>query len=341
VGKIKTKAVLQYIFFLGLGFVLLWLSFHKLDMKLLWKEIESADYKWLALAIGFAALSHIARAARWNLLINSMGYKTRLSTTFFSVMVGYMANTAVPRMGEFMRCGVLSKKEKIPFNALFGTVISERLFDMLVLLIIIFLVVIFQVELVGSFLSKIFKPLFHSASANITFLVVSLFLVILSFVLIIWLLYVYKEKIKKLPFYQKVRLFLDGLWSGIKTVLKMKQKWLFIFYTVIIWFLYALMTWVPTKMYAETSSLTFIDGVTLLAISSLGIVAPVPGGIGAYHIIVKSFLHSVYGINQIVAGSFAAINHAGQTLFNVFMGIFSYFLLGILSKKQKPANEEY
>jgi len=339
VERKRVSAVLQYIFFLGLGFVLLWLSFHKLDMGMLWAEIKNADYEYIFIALLFAILSHIARAARWNLLINSMGYKTRLSTTFFSVMVGYMANTAVPRMGEFMRCGVLSKKEKIPFNALFGTVISERLFDMFVLLLIIFFVVVFQLEEVGGFLGRIFSPVIITTSANMFLLTVLAASLLILFVVGIWLLYRFREKIKKLPFYTKVRMFLDGFWNGIKTVLKMKQKWLFMFYTILIWLLYALMTWIPLKMYAETSHLTFLNGVTLLAISSLGVVAPVPGGIGAYHIIVKSFLHNVYGINQLVAGSFAAINHAGQTFLNVSIGIVSYFLLGFLSKKQKSANE--
>ena len=338
-AKSKVKAVIQYLFFLALGFVLLWLSFRKLNINLLWQEIKHADYQWLLLALIFAVLSHITRAARWNLMINSMGYKTRLSTTFFAVMVGYMANTAVPRMGEFMRCGVLSKKENIPFNALFGTVISERLFDMLVLLLIIFLVVLFQIDVVGGFLGKIFEPSFHSISENITLLAILVLVVIISFILVLWLMYRFREKIKQLSFYSKLRLFIDGFWNGIKTVLKMKQKWLFLFYTFLIWLFYALMTWIPLKMFSETGNLTFFDGVTLLAVSSLGMVAPVPGGIGAYHIITKSFLFKVYGINQIVAGSFAAVNHAGQTLLNVFTGIVSYFLLGFLSKKQKPANE--
>ncbi len=107
-------------------------------MDEVWSDIREANYSWLLISLVFAIVSHIFRALRWNLLINSLNYKTKLSTTFFAVMIGYMANTAVPRMGEFMRCGVLSKKEKIPFNALFGTVISERIFDLIVTFFIIF-----------------------------------------------------------------------------------------------------------------------------------------------------------------------------------------------------------
>ena len=337
--KSRLVSVLEYLFFLGLGFFLLWLSFRKLDLHEVWVDIENADYIWVLYSLFFAIMSHIVRSLRWNMLINSMGYKTRLSTTFFALMVGYMANTAVPRMGEFMRCGVLSKKEKIPFNSLFGTVISERLLDMLMLLLIIFMVIIFQLDLVGGYVNNIFSPIFHNLAVNIWTIVVAVGVVILVFLISIWLLYRFRERIKKLSFYTKVRLFLDGLWNGIRTVMNLKQKWLFIFYTFLIWFLYALMVYFPVKLLPETSFLTFVDGLTLLGIGSLGIVAPVPGGIGAYHFIIKSVLQEIYGVNGVAAGSFAAITHAGQTVMNIIVGAFSYFMIMFLSKKQNPLNE--
>jgi uncharacterized protein (TIRG00374 family) len=337
--KSRLVSILEYLFFLGLGFFLLWLSFRKLDLNKVWSDILHADYLWMFYSLFFAIASHIVRSIRWNMLINSMGYKTRLSSTFYSLMVGYMANTAVPRMGEFMRCGVLSKKEKIPFTALFGTVISERLLDMLMLLLIIFLVIVFQIDLVGTYVGNIFNPIFHNMADNMMVLVMVSGSVLLFFVLSIWLLYRFRNRIKKLSFYAKVRLFLDGLWDGIKTVLRLKQKWLFIFYTIIIWLFYVIMVYFPMKMLPETSILEFKDAFTLLGIGSLGIVAPVPGGIGAYHFIIKSVLYELYGINGAAAGSFAAITHAGQTLLNVGVGGFSYLMLMVLSKKQKPLNE--
>ncbi len=340
-GKKKSRliSILEYLFFLGLGFFLLWLSFRKLDLNKVWGDIVNADYIWMAYSLFFAIMSHIVRALRWNMLINSMGYKTRLSSTFYSLMVGYMANTAVPRMGEFMRCGVLSKKEKIPFNSLFGTVISERLLDMLMLLIIIFMVIIFQLDLVGGYVSHIFSPIFHNMANNLWPIVILVASVILFFVLSIWLLYRFRARIKRISFYEKVRVFLEGLWDGIKTVLRLKQKWLFIFYTIVIWLFYVLMVYFTFKLLPETLVLVFKDAFTLLGIGSLGIVAPVPGGIGAYHFIIKSVLSEVYGIGGVAAGSFAAITHAGQTLLNVGVGALSYFMLMVLSKKQKPLNE--
>jgi glycosyltransferase 2 family protein len=153
---------LKYLLFLLLGIFLLWLSFRQLDLSEVWADILKAHYIWMFIALVFAVFLHIFRALRWNLLINSMGYQTKLTTTFYAVMVGYMANTAVPRMGEFMRCGMLARKGNIPFNALIGSVISERVFDLLVLLVLLFGVVVFQWDLAGGFVTRMIGPLIES-----------------------------------------------------------------------------------------------------------------------------------------------------------------------------------
>ena len=339
INKKKIFSIFQYLFFLGLGIGLLYLSFRKLDMQEVWNDILIADYSWLIASLVVAISSHVVRALRWNLLINSLNYKTKLSTTFFAVMVGYMANTAVPRMGEFVRCGVLSKKEKIPFNVLFGTVISERIFDMITLLVVIFLVIVFQVDSLGEFLNQVFGPFFSDLFSNMQSILIFGGVSVLMIIVIVFLTIKLKEIIKRIPFYQKLSEFIIGLLDGVKTIMKLQQKWLFLFYTFIIWLFYAIMVYLPVFMLAETSHLTFINGLTILAIGSLGIVAPVPGGIGAYHFIVKAVLHELFGISANVAGSFAAITHAGQTILNVIVGSMSYFYMGFLAKKEKPLNE--
>ena len=336
--KKRLISAIEYLIFLGLGVGLLWLSFRKLDYLEIKQDIMEADYYWLFIALIFAILSHIVRALRWNMLINAMGYKTRLSTTFFAVMIGYLANTAVPRMGEFMRCGVLSKKEKIPFNSLFGTVISERLIDLIMLFIIILLVIVFQIDLVGTFVGDIFTPIISSISSNIVTLALVIFGSIMLGLVSIWLVWKSREWIKRLKFYNKLRGFIDGLLEGIKTVMTMKKKGLFIVYSILIWLFYAIMVYLPVFMLQETTNLTFVDGLTILAIGSLGIVAPVPGGIGAYHFIVKSILVELYNIEANAAGSFAAITHGGQTILNVVVGAFSYFYMMVVNKKQRPKN---
>lgn len=308
-------------------------------MAMVWQDIVGANYTWLIIALVFAIASHITRALRWNLLINSLNYKTKVSSTFYAVMIGYLANTAVPRMGEFVRCGALSKKEKIPFNALFGTVISERIFDLITLGVIIFLVIVFQLKSLGSFLSTTFGSFFQNLFSNIQSIAIFSVTVIIAMAIIIFVIRLLKEKIIGLPFYGKIRVFLDGLSDGIKTIMRLRQKWRFLIYTVLIWTFYALMVYFPVLMLPETSHLNFVDALTILAIGSLGIVAPVPGGIGAYHFIVKAILVELYGIGGNAAGSFAAITHAGQTILNVVVGALSYFYIVFLAKKEKPLNE--
>ncbi len=338
--KKRIISVVEYLFFLGIGILLLWLSVRQLDLSAVWDDILEASYGWLFLALFFTLVSHVFRALRWNLLINTLGYKTRLSSTFFAVMFGYLANTAVPRMGELARCGTLSRKEKIPFNALFGTVISERIFDLVVLALLIFFVIIFQLDLLGDFLNRNFGPLWESLFSNRYSILLLALILLVTIGSIIYLAWAYREKIKQLKFYEPVRKFLDGLWIGVKTIKKMKQKGLFLLYTFFIWFFYAMMVYLPFFMLPETSRLNFIDALTVLAIGSLGIVAPVPGGIGAYHYIVKVTLTELYRVEANAAMSFATITHAGQTLLSILVGALSYFLTGILSKKQKPLNEE-
>lgn len=308
-------------------------------MQEVWIDIREANYFWMLVALIFAIAAHIFRALRWNLLIESLNYKTKLSTTFFAVMIGYLANTAVPRMGEFVRCGVLSKKEKIPFNALFGTVISERIFDMITLLVIIFLVIVFQVDALGDFLNQIFGQFLADVFSNLQSILIFTGATLLTIIVLVILIRILKEKIKRAPFYSKIRGFLSGFFDGITAIMKLRQKWLFLLYTVTIWFFYAIMVYAPVLMLEETSNLTFIDGLTILAIGSLGIVAPVPGGIGAYHFIVKAILVELYNIGGNAAGSFAAITHAGQTILNVIVGSLSYFYMGVLAKREKPLNE--
>jgi len=334
----RSIQVLQYLFFLGIGVLLFWLAIRPIDLNRLWADIQEANYGWLFISLVFALLSHMARALRWNLLINSLGYKTRFWSTFYSVMFGYLANTAVPRMGEFARCGTLSKKEKIPFNALFGTVISERFFDLVILALLIFFTMIFQLKLVGRFLHKIFDTLIESLFSHVFYVVLFAIIVLGSIAVIIWLVWAFRNRIKKITFYENIRNFLQGLWDGIKTIAKLKQKGLFLVYTFVIWLFYAMMTYLPFKMLPESSHLTFIDGLTLMALASLGIVAPVPGGIGTYHYIVKVILTEIYGVQDVAAMSYAAIVHAGQTMFNIIVGAISYVLIGIFARKQKPMN---
>ncbi|MBN1650365.1 MAG: flippase-like domain-containing protein [Bacteroidales bacterium] len=317
---------------------LLFLAFRGLALKELWEELKTANYWWFLGAILLAIVSHIFRALRWNLLINQMGYKTRTSTTFYSVMMGYLANLALPRLGEVTRCGFLAKKEKIPFNALFGTVIAERVFDLVVLLLIIGIVVLVQIQKIGGFINEMLvQPLLGVYSGNVTAIVLvtaGLALLVLVF------LFVFRRSkpwLKTTLAYQKLESFIDGFVEGLKSIGKLKQRILFLFHTFMIWLLYLLMIILPFKAFPETAHLNFLDGVTVLGIGSLGIVAPVPGGIGSYHFVVTEVLSQLYEVPVKVAAAYATANHAAQTLMFIVIGIVSYFLLILVKTKARNA----
>jgi uncharacterized protein (TIRG00374 family) len=250
-----------------------------------------------------------------------------------------MANTAVPRMGEVMRCGVLSRKEKIPFNALFGSVISERIFDMMVLIIMLFGVLFFQWGFLGDFVSRMIAPFIQSLINNSITLVVLAAIFMLMAGILLYLRYKYHHHFKELPVYHKFEEMMKGFLEGITTIRKMEHKWLFMLYTFMIWLFYALMIYFPFFMLPETSHLSFMACITFLAIGSLGIVAPVPGGIGAYHFIGKAVLVELYLVDPTATGSFVVITHAMQSLLHIVVGGLAYFILFFVDQKP-PLNDK-
>lgn len=307
--------------------------FRKIDITEVASQLQLARYQWLILSILLGIVSHIARAIRWNILIKSMGYQTDTATTFYAVMVGYLANTAFPRLGEVSRCGVLSKRKNIPFNALFGTVISERFFDTIVLAVILLGVIFLQFSFLKDFVDKY---LLNSIAgmANRDNLYMGILLLLIFIVLPVVLFRIFFHRIKNLRIYSKISDFAKGLLEGIQTIMKIRQKWSFIFLTLLIWLLYTLMTYTAFFALDATEGLNFFDGITVMALGSLGIVAPVPGGIGAYQFIVMTILSEIYLVPSEPALTYSIILWTAQTLMIVGGGIFGYYML-VFNKSKK------
>lgn len=334
--KKKILSAIQYIFFLLIGLLLLWLVFRKLDPSEVWYQIRHARYEWLLVAFAVGILSHVSRAIRWNILIRSMGYSTKITTTFYAVMTGYLANTAFPRLGEVTRCATLGKKTGIPFLSLLGTVISERIFDFFVLLLIILAVFFFQIEHLRAFADKYFLSSMEGM-LNTTNIILGIIILTAIIVLPILLFRVFHDRIREIALFKKLSNFLRGLVDGLRTIQRMRHKLAFTFWTLIIWTCYVLMTYFVFFSLEATSHLTFWDGVTIMAIGSLGIVAPVPGGIGAYQFIVKAVLVEIYLIASEPALSYSIISWSTQTLLIIIVGIFSYYML--IFKKSTAQND--
>ena len=323
----KTSKTLWYVVFLALGVALLWFSFRNIDLSQLWTDIKSAKYSWMLLSLACLAISLYFRALRWNIQIEALGYETRKSSTYGAVLIAYFANCIFPRLGEVVRCSVLKRKENIPFDKTLGTVISERIIDLMVLFGLAFLVVVFQWKLLGSLITSWMLPLVNKLKDNLLFGIIAIVIVILGVYVII----------KLCKRNKKIASLWHGFIDGIKTVFTMQKKWRFVLYTLLVWGFYVLMTWLPFYMLAETSHLGAVEAITLLGIATLGFVAPVPGGIGTYHFIAITLLSGFYGISEQVAGSFAAINHGSQMIFYLVTGVIAYVVM-IFFDKRKPIN---
>jgi uncharacterized protein (TIRG00374 family) len=325
--------VLKFLAFLLVGLLLLWLAFRNINFTNLGKGLKEANYIWLVLSIFFAVLAYISRARRWTLLINPLGYKPSFINAFYSMMTGYLANIALPRIGEVSKCVALGKKEKIPVDQLIGTVVIERSIDILSLLVIMVLMIIIDGKIVGPFLyNNIYIGLQQKISA--IFGAAWIFWVILSFtgILTLFLLFIYRQKLRKIRFFAKIFKTAKGIIQGLNTITKGE----FIFHTFFIWINYILMTWVVVFATKSTSHLDLSDGIFLLVVGGLAMSAPVQSGIGAFHLIVSAALVAVYGISLEDSMVYAILAHESQLLFGAVLGVFSFYVLVRKGQKLAP-----
>lgn len=300
--------------------------------------VKTAKYSWMLISLVCLGISLFFRALRWNILIESLGYKTRVSTTYESVLIAYFANTVFPRLGEVTRCGTLTKKENIPFDKSFGTVVSERIIDLVILLAMALLVILFQWNLLGSLITSWLNPLIETITNNVVLGAIIIVVAVTFVVAILFIIKRNKERLSQNKLYRKIASVWDGFVDGMKSIYTMEKKGLFIVYTLLIWGFYVVMTWLPFYMLPETSHLGLTEAVTLLGLATLGVVAPVPGGMGVYHFIGILLLNGFYGISESAAVSFVTINHTSQMIFYLVTGVIAYVIMFFVDRRN-PINK--
>jgi len=319
---------------MALGALLLYFAFRGVAFEELANMLRKVNFGWIGLSLLFAGISFFIRARRWMLLINPLGYKPSFSNTYNSLMVGYLSNYALPRLGEVTRCITLGKREKIPVDSLFGTVIIERVVDLLMLMLILLILLISWMEKFGAFFGEqVFGPLQQKftelfGGTSIFWLATSLVILAISL-----LLFLVRKKLARFSLVRKIRDTLVGILNGLKTIFRMERKWEFVILSFLIWSLYILMTWVVVYALDELSGLTFIDGMFLLVIGGLGMSAPVTAGFGAYHWITSRGLMFVYGFSLETGSAYAILAHESNSLLTILLGIISYTTL-MLSRKR-------
>ncbi|MGE5424056.1 MAG: lysylphosphatidylglycerol synthase transmembrane domain-containing protein [Syntrophothermus sp.] len=330
----RIKSLLKFVFFLSLGFFVIWLSLRNLtpaEESQILDSFRHANYNWVALVIILGICSHILRALRWRIFFEPMGYHPGLKNTFYAVMVGYFANMAFPRLGEVTRCGILARYENIPFNKSFGTVITERALDMILFFLLFFLMVFTQIGTIGNYLSTHVYPglkgKFFDPFTNPLIIISLLFIVILFFAGV----YFFRKKIGQTKVYLKIKELIHGFWEGLKALAKIRHPFLFIFYSVMIWVLYFFMLYFCFFCFPQTSGLTAGAGLSALVLGSVGIMIT-PGGIGLYPAIIQETL-LLYGIHKTTGLALGWISWSAQTVMILCVGGLSLILLSFNKNK--------
>jgi glycosyltransferase 2 family protein len=319
--------VIKFLVFLAIGGFIFWLIYKDQDIERI-KQVLKNDVKyfWIGVSLVIGLLSHISRTVRWGLMIKPVSHKPRFINTFLSVMVGYLMNMAFPRMGEISRCGVLARHEKISFTKLLGTVVAERAVDMVSLLVLLLIVVVSQFAQVLRFVRQ--NP---EIEAKVIALFTSPFLIIALAGLLI-AAFIFRKAMKHTLVWRKTIAVLLNLKEGFVSIKSMDNKGWFIFHSVAIWVLYYLMLYSVFFAFDFTSNLGPVAALTTFVLASFGMVAPVQGGIGAWHFMAIESL-ALYGVANENAVIFAFVAHASMTVMIIIIGIISLLILPFINRR--------
>jgi glycosyltransferase 2 family protein len=345
--------VLKYVLGLGLGVLLMWLCMRGINFDLVKEGFRDANYLWVAIGLVIALLSHWYRAVRWRLLIEAAGHKSNTWNLFCSIMVSYLVNQATGRLGEVARATMTAKSEKIPLSVSFGTMVTDRVFDVIALGLLVLGVFLFQFKQITAIMDKAFANSEPGGAADAA---VFPWKWILAGVMVVGLLIVifFWSRLMKISLFAKGVQFSKDIWLSIKSVTKMKHPWYFLLLTVLIWVCYILMTFLVFFALDDTKDLSFVFAITAFTMGGIGMVLPSPGGIGTYHFaIIMSFAAyaSTFGWTEehakVVGTNIAFIIHTSQFLMMILVGFICYALLvpkmklGVAqSEAQKLAEEE-
>lgn len=330
--KKKILNILKYASFLGLGVFLVWWSLQQIpeeNWKDFRKAFSTAKY-WLVIPVFFIlSVSHILRAVRWKMLMLPMGYNPSLVNTFFAVMIGYLANLAVPRLGEVLKCTLLAKYENVPADKLVGTIVAERAFDILCLIIVFLIAFALQFDEIGSYGIQLLRRLFIGKTG--TFDIVKFAIIIAVIILFAFILKILFKRFSDIRLIRAVRNIIKGIWQGIVSVKDLKQKWAFIFTSLGIWGTYLLGTWIGFYGTAGTAGLSLEIAVSALAFGSIGMIIT-PGGIGTYAVFLAKVLEK-NGIPFYIGFANGTLQWFAQFLIVIFAGFISLGLLPWYNKK--------
>lgn len=326
----KLKSTLQIIVFASIGCGLVWLSVRNIpdnEIETTKQSFKNADYFFVVLSILVSVFAHVIRAWRWNSMLKPLGHGISFKNSFAAVMIGYVVSYVLPRGGgELSRCGVATRYEKIPFTASLGTVITERIVDVLLLFVIFFIALVVQyTELIGMTNQYVLDPLSKKISNSQTVLYV---LTTLGCIFLIALL-VFRKRLKNI-LKGKVGGIIKNFGTGLSSIKDVKSPTLFIFQSTLIWLCYFLSLYICFQCFPETSDLGLKPALLILLFGTIGVIVS-PGGIGLYQIIATEIL-LFYGVIKSVSISFPWIIWGSQFFSIIVIGGICFLLLPILNR---------
>lgn len=315
-----------------LGGIFIWLGIKDLtesQQKEIIHSFKKADYFWICTSLIITTISHISRAIRWQYSLDAVSIKTSFWNRYLTILINYFTNLAIPRAGEITRCTLISRYEKQPFEKVVGTVIIERIIDLVILLLLIAGFIFFQYEVIYDFLIPKIASKFAFLQ-NISLLSFLIGGVILGIVFLLGLIFFIKKSNSSIV--KKLRKFWEGLYDGILTIFTMKNKVRYFIHTIVIWFLYILMFGICFKALPETTNSGLATIMAGFIFGSLAMVLT-QGGLGAYPLFVMQSL-VLYGISETTAYTLGWIIWSSQTAMVIIMGIIAFIIFPLYNKKK-------
>lgn len=330
----KSRSIIQFAIMLAIGLLLVWFSYKQVEPQKdkIIDAFKNANYFWVGVCMLISFFSHFLRAYRWNYLLKPLGYKVNLANATAHVLVGYFANYGIPRMGEITRCTLAARYDKVPFEVGFGTVITERIIDFIIFLLIFFLTLFLQFsELIGLANELVFDKL-RASFSGITQNPLKMAIVLGALLLGVLLFFVIRKKVSGL-LKGKLGGMLKGMGEGIGSIRKMEKPFQFVVISLLIWASYFYSLYVCFFALPQTSHLTQSNCLTLLLFGTFGVIFS-PGGLGAYPAILGGILTVTFGIDSISAFALPWLSWSSQFILIVVLGIISLVFLPLYNKRR-------
>lgn len=328
----KALNALKYILSLILAIVLVYFAFSKLNWEEFLSGLRNTRWEYIALFTLASIAAVVLRNERWRLMMLPLDPKVKRLDSWDATNIGNVANLAIPGAGEFLRCGYMSSK-RMSYGTTFGTMVCERAWDVLAIILLILIAFIAKWESFGSF----FKEKVMGAALGEFELGLAIVILLLLILAAAGIFTIYKLR-ERNKFCSKIASAVNKLWAGFMSFVQIKAKVLFVLYTVGIWFSYVLMTYFVFLAIPALEHLSFADAILISAMGNIASVIPVPGGIGAYHYIVALTLQSIYGAGWETGILFATLNHELHAVLVIVMGIISYFRLTSSRRKENATD---